>query len=311
MPTEKKKQYVSKFLALSEEYEKIILVEAEHVGSRQMQNIRRDLRGTAVVLMGKNTMMKKAISLAKGDYLQQLAPLLRGNIGLIFTSAEPTEIRQILDKNKVGAPARQGQVSQVNVVVPAGNTSLEPTKTSFFQALNIPTKITRGTVEIISDYPLLKVGDRVGNSEAALLQMLNIKPFSYGLVLKTIYDNGSLYDSKVLDITPDDVFKSMEQAISNVACFSLGANYPTVASMPHLVLGAYKNVLAVSVETDYTFKQSEQIKAYIKDPSAFATAAAPAAAPAAKTAAAPAAAAAPAKEEEPEEEEDMGFSLFD
>lgn len=311
MPSEKKQQYVSKFISLTEEYSKVLIVEAEHVGSRQMQNIRRDLRGKAVVLMGKNTMMKKAIQLSKSSTFNALVPLLKGNVGLIFTSAEPTEIRSILDKNKVGAPARQGQVAPLNVVVPAGNTGLEPTKTSFFQALNIPTKITRGTVEIISDYPLLKTGDRVGNSEAALLQMLNIKPFSYGLVLKMIFDDGALYDSSVLDITAEDVFKKIEQGISNVTCLSLGANFPTVASIPHIILNSYKNVLAVSVETDYTFKQSEQLKAYLKDPSAFAVAAPAAESTTVTPAVTTTTAAPPKKEEEPEEEEDMGFSLFD
>ena len=34
---------------------------ADNVGSKQMQQIRMSLRGKAVVLMGKNTMMRKAI----------------------------------------------------------------------------------------------------------------------------------------------------------------------------------------------------------------------------------------------------------
>merc|ERR1711920_864754 len=38
-----------------------LLVEADNVGSKQMQQIRISLRGHAVVLMGKNTMMRKAI----------------------------------------------------------------------------------------------------------------------------------------------------------------------------------------------------------------------------------------------------------
>lgn len=51
------------------------------------------------------------------------------------------------------------------------------------QALNIPTKINRGTVEIVSDVHLIKEGEKVGGSEATLLSKLGIRPFSYGLVL--------------------------------------------------------------------------------------------------------------------------------
>ena len=52
------------------------------------------------------------------------------------------------------------------------------------QALNIPTKINRGTVEIVSDVALITKGEKVGGSEATLLAKLGIKPFSYGLVVQ-------------------------------------------------------------------------------------------------------------------------------
>ena len=40
-------------------------------------------------------------------------------------------------------------MAPVDVFVPAGNTGLGPEKTSFFQALSITTKISRGTIEIL------------------------------------------------------------------------------------------------------------------------------------------------------------------
>lgn len=55
---------------------------------------------------------------------------------------------------------------------------MEPGKTSFFQALGVPTKIARGTIEITSDLKLVETGQKVGASEATLLNMLNISPFS-------------------------------------------------------------------------------------------------------------------------------------
>lgn len=52
-----------------------------------------------------------------------------------------------------------------------------------------------------SDVGLIKTGDKVGASEATLLNMLNISPFSYGLLIQQVYDNGSVYSPEVLDIT--------------------------------------------------------------------------------------------------------------
>lgn len=216
-------------------------------------------------------MMKKAISLIKEQNpdLQKLIPHLKGTIGLLFTNSDLQEIREVIAKNRVGAPAKQGQISPVTVVIPAHNTGLEPTKTSFFQALNIPTKITRGTVDILNDYVLLKPGDKVGNSEAALLQLLNIRPFSYGLTIEKIYDNGSIYSAEVLDITSDDLMKRFLDGIANIASVSLATGYPTEAAIPHMLVNGFKNLLAVAVSTDYTFKQAEATKEFLKDPSKF------------------------------------------
>ena len=97
----------------------------------------------------------------------------------------------------------------------------------------------------------------------------------------------------------------------NIASVSLQIGYPTVASVPHSIINGFKNVAAVAVQTNVTFPQVEQLKAFLENPEAFASLA-----PAASDAAA-APAAEEAKEEKKEEEEeeesddDMGFGLFD
>jgi large subunit ribosomal protein LP0 len=302
---ERKKTYFNTLANYCDEYKKILLVGADNVTSKQMQNIRIALRGKASVLMGKNTMMTKAIRtiLTKHPKLEKVLPHVKENIGFIFTNEEPATIRAILDANKVSAPARQGAISPVAVVIPAGPTPMEPTKTSFFQALSIATKITKGAIEIIADVHLLKVGDKVGSSEATLLQMLKIKPFFYGMNIFQIYDDGVVFEPSVLDLTEEDIVRKFSEGISNIAALSLAISYPTQASIPHLLAGAIKNVIAISVATDIEVAAAQKIKAYIADPSAFAVAAAPVA----SSSAAPAAASKPVVEEKPESEEEMGF----
>jgi hypothetical protein len=58
-----------------------------------------------------------------------------------------------------------------------------------------------GTIEIVADVHLIKTGDKVGASEAALLGKLGIKPFKYGLEVVKVYDSGSLFEPAVLEIT--------------------------------------------------------------------------------------------------------------
>lgn len=306
-----KANYFTKVVAYLDEYPKCFIVGADNVGSRQMQQIRISLRGLGVVLMGKNTMMRKAIRghIENNAALDKILPHIRGNVGFVFTKGDLNEVRDKLLENKVRAPARNGAIAPCEVVIPAQNTGLGPEKTNFFQALSIPTKISKGTIEIINDVPILRVGDKVGASEATLLNMLNISPFSYGLMIEQVYDSGSIFSPDILDIKPEDLRAKFQQGVANLAALSLAIGYPTVASAPHSIANGFKNLLALAAVTDVEFKQAETIKEFIKDPSKFAAVAAPVAAAAAG---APAAKKEEKKEEsEEEEDDDMGFGLFD
>ena len=133
-----------------------------------------------------------------------------------------------------------------------------------FQVLNIPTKINKGTVEIITPVELIKYGDKVGSSEAALLSKLGIKPFSYGLVVQSVYENGSVFNPEVLDLTEDDIMEKFAAGLSMVTSLSLALAHPTLAAAPHMFANAYKSVLAVAVATEYSFPQAEKVKEYLK-----------------------------------------------
>jgi large subunit ribosomal protein LP0 len=305
---ERKQEYFSKLENLLDNYTKIFLVGVDNVGSNQIQQIRISLRNRAELLMGKNTLIRKVFSnyIKKnpGHPLEQVIPLLKGNVGFVFTNEDLNQIREVLESNKVPAPARVGAIAPIDVIVPPGPTGCDPGQTSFFQALQIGTKIQKGQIEIINEVLLTKKGDKVGNSEAALLQKLSIRPFTYGLVIQTVYDNGSLFDPAVLDLTEDDLTAKFVAGLRNVAAVSLEIGFPTLASIPHSVANAFKTLVAVVVELDsFSFAKADPYKAYLADPSAFASASAPAAG-----GAAPAAAAVEVEEEE--EEAPVGTDMF-
>jgi large subunit ribosomal protein LP0 len=309
-----KNKYFEKMIHLLDEYPKCFIVGADNVGSSQMQKIRISLRGHAVILMGKNTMMKKAIRghLEKNPSLEKLLPHIFENVGFVFTKQDLQFIREKLQDNKVAAPAKANAIAPCDVTLPAQVTNLGPEKTSFFQALSITTKITRGTIEIINDIHLIKKGDKVGASEATLLNMLNISPFSYGLSVRQVFEGGAVFSPDILDIKPEDLRAKFVAGVKNIAAISLQIGYPTVASAPHSIARGFKNLLAIAAATDVEFEQAKTVKEFLKDPSKFAAAAAPTAAPVVeekkkeekkeeK----------PAKKEESDDEDMGGFGLFD
>jgi len=272
---------------------------------------------SAVLICGKNTMMRSALAeLARKpeegdeDYEQKLADFverphidkiiaqLRGNISLIFTNKDLTEVADVLDSQVRAAPAKSGAIAPKDVIIPAGPTGLDPRQTGFFGNLGIATKIVKAQIEILNDNTVIVEGDKITPGQASLLDKLKICPFEYKMEIKKMLMEGNIFDAAVLRITPAKVVEIFTKRSANITALSLGSGYVTAAAAPHLIMNAFKNLAAISFATDFSFPQAAALKA--------AASAGPA------TTAAAGGAAAAEKEEEPEEEEEveMGMDLF-
>jgi len=317
----KKQEYFDKLVDLCVNTPKALLVCVDHVASKQMQDIRMDLRGRAVVLMGKNTMIRKALQMGAETHpdagLDILRGVMKGNIGFIFaTNCELDDIRATLNKYVLCSAAKPGQISMCNLDIPSGPTGMDPSQTSFFQTLNIPTKIVKGQIELISNFQILKDGEKVTASAAQLLTKLGVKPFNYKMEVEMVYQNGGVFAAAVLDIKDDVLVSKFMAGVNNMAAFSREIGIPTEAGLPHAFGNAFKNVAALIADVSFTFKEVEEVKKFFADPDAYAAAnpggggggggGAAAAAPAAGGKAA----AAKKEEVAEEEEEDQDFDLF-
>jgi len=242
-----------------EDYKNVLICNVDNVGSHQMQKVRMSLRGKAVVLMGKNTICRKAIREHQetNPHLEALLPFVRGNIGFVFTNDDLNTIRKIVLENKVPAAAKQGSLAPIDVFVPPGPTGLDPGQTAFFQALNISTKIARGSIEIINTVHLIKAGEKVTSSHVALLSKLNINPFFYGIKVSHVFEGGSVYDASVLDLTKDDLYAKFFAGVRKIAALSLAIGYPTLASAPHIIGGAFRKLLYIGAASGYEFKEAK------------------------------------------------------
>mmetsp|Transcript_22480 Transcript_22480/g.30082 ORF Transcript_22480/g.30082 Transcript_22480/m.30082 type:complete len:332 (-) Transcript_22480:229-1224(-) len=321
MPKRTKKQAKaarwSEFQEACISFSKCLFVEVDNVTSKQISVMRKQLRDIgAKMIMGKNTHMKAAISdlTAEPDakihedyeerkknfqprpYLNIIAAQLRGNTGLIFTNGDLSEIKAILDTHVRAAPAKVGSLAPKDVIVPPGPTGMDPKQTGFFQALNIATKIVKAQIEIVNPVTVIMSGDKVGPSQAALLDKLKILPFEYKMVIRAFLEGGKLVDAKVLSITAEDILESFSANASNLTKLSLGSGYIVSSAAPHLIINAFKNLAGAAIASDYDFPALAALKS--------AAAAAPSAGGAA--AGAPAAEAAKEAEPEPEEDVDMG-----
>jgi len=272
---QRKLDYAVKLSKLLGEYNKCMLVNIDNVGSKQIADMRKDFRGRAHFLFGKNTLIRKVIrdyvKIHRSAKLMKLMDICTGNIGLVFTREDVGPIRKEIEARKKQCPAKAGVISPVDVTIPAGPTGMEPTQTAMFQTMDIPTRINRGQIDIEEPVQVVWTGKIVGASESALLSKLGIKPFYYGMKVLMIYDNGAVIDASVLDITTEEIAGSFYSGVQRVSALCFELAYPTICNVPHTLIRAYKEALAVSLDFEtYTWAGLDHVREVLKNPGAFA-----------------------------------------
>jgi len=315
----KKEKYFNKLIDLCVNSPNALLVGVDYVASKQMQDIRVELRGKAEVLMGKNTMIRKGLQIGHEKHpeagMDKLRAAINGNMGFIFaTNCTLDDIRETLKNFTRDSAAKAGQVSVVDWFIPSGPTGMDPSQTSFFQALNVGTKIVKGQIELISDFKILGQGEKVSASGAALLGKLGIRPFEYKMEVQQVYQDACVFSAAVLDISDAVLIGKFLAGVANMAAFSREIGIPTEAGLPHAFGNAFRNVAALVADIDFTFKEVEEVKKFLENPDAYAAANPSAAAPAAGGGGGGGAAKkeeTKAVVEEEEEEADVEFDLFD
>jgi large subunit ribosomal protein LP0 len=316
----KKRMIVNRLYDNFTKYKQCLIVKLENVTSNQVQQVRLNLRQKKLgdMVCGKNTVIKKAINLrlappkeddpdyefrkplfTKVPQIEKLLAYCKGKVGFIFSDASISDLKPIIEANRIPAPAKVGAISTIDVTIPPGPTGMDPSQISFFHTLNISTKIQKGQIEITKEFKVLEKGKKIGNSEAAILAKLNIKPFSFGMEILYVYDDGAILGPEVFNLNPEALLGKIRNAANQLAAISLALGLPNSLSIGHMIKNGFKNVVAIALESDIKIKQLANLGS------------APAAAPAAaKTETKAAAPKVEEKKEEPEEV-DMGGMFGD
>nr|BAS01425.1 60S acidic ribosomal protein P0 [Lotharella vacuolata] len=165
-------------------YHYIICVTINGVKSKQMHDIRKFMRNKASILIGRRSLINYYLK-TELTYLYKTWKILiqgiKGNVGMIFTDEDPKMINKILDRFYLSAYAFPGNRAYKNIKIKKGIKRLSPSQTPFFQALGIPTRISRGSIDIIDDLLFVKKNEVITISHVVLLKKLDIKPFRYGM----------------------------------------------------------------------------------------------------------------------------------
>ena len=219
---------VKEIKSLLKEYRVLGIASLHKVRAAQLQEIRKKLADVAHIKVYKNRLVERALKeFGNMKGLEKLKEFIQGSNAYIFTNYNPFKLALLLEKSKVKAPARAGDVAPVDIVVPAGNTGLPPGPIiSQLNALGIPTRIESGSVWVSKDTVVAKKGTVINENLASILSKLGIKPLELGLSLKAVYDDGMVITGEELTLNLDEYKETIGEAHAQALNLAINAAYP-------------------------------------------------------------------------------------
>ncbi|MBU0461370.1 MAG: 50S ribosomal protein L10 [Nanoarchaeota archaeon] len=259
---EAKKQVLDDYIKLMKEYPIIGAVNMANLPTKQLQNMRAQLRGKVVLKVGKRRIMKLALEEAaktkKG--LEQLIPHLKGMPGLIFTKENPFSLCKTLAKNKSTAPAKAGQIAPKDILVKAGPTSFAPGPIiGQLGSIGIPAGIEGGKVAIKKDAVVVKEGKEISADVAGILLRLGIEPMEIGLDLTATYEDGNIFTKNILSIDESQYIDNVTTAHRWAFNLAMEAGILTKETTELMITKAVREARSLSVEAHILTKDTTDL----------------------------------------------------
>jgi len=254
-----KKEIYEDLTELLKEYSVIAVADLQKVRSSQIQEIRKKLRGKADLMVAKNTILRKASEKIAGEKkgIDKFANSLTGSKVLIFTQMNPFELIIFLNKNKVRVQAKGGDVATSDIMIPGGNTGIQPGPViSEFNEAKVKTRIEGGSIFVAEDTVVVEKGDVIPVKTASLLSKLGMKPMEAGLALSYAFDNGSVLGPNDLAFDLDQMKSDFSSAARMALGVAVEANIMLPETAPIIISKAYRQAVAVSVESGFFTKQT-------------------------------------------------------
>jgi large subunit ribosomal protein L10 len=228
------------------------LVNVEGVGARQLSGIRESLRGSATMMMARNTLMIRALEAAKKKGIKDLIEHVTGPVAFMFSNQDPFVLTKFLGENKAAAPAKGGQIAPKDIIVPAMNTGVAPGPfISELAALKIPARVKGGVIHITDDTVAVKAGDVISNAMAQMLTRLGIEPMELQLKLIAAYADGAVMIGDSLEIDLSGLLSQVIAGHQYAVNLSINIGYPTVETMPMLLAKASIEAKRLTMEIGF------------------------------------------------------------
>lgn len=246
-----KKEEVSELKGLIDSYDVIGIVDLLNIPAKQLQEMRKNLTGNAVIRMSKKNLINLAFEdcQANKNDITDLSDYMDGQVAIIATEMNPFRLYKILEDSKTAAPAKPGAIANDDIVIPEGDTGFEPGPfLGELQQVGIPARIDKGKIVVSKETVLVEAGEEVSKQVAATLSRMDINPMEVGIDLKAVYEDGAIYTSDVLAIDEEETLAKIQSTFLKAMNLSINAAIPTEQSISAIITNAYTKAFNVAME---------------------------------------------------------------
>ncbi|MEE6208726.1 50S ribosomal protein L10 [Salarchaeum sp. III] len=265
-----KQEEVDNLVEIIESYDSIGVVNVAGIPSRQLQDMRRALHGSAELRMSRNTLLVRALEEVDSG-LEDLTEYVSDQVGLVGTNDNPFGLYKQLEASKTPAPINAGEVAPNDIVIPEGDTGVDPGPfVGELQQIGADARIQEGSIQVLSDSVVVEEGEVVSDDVANVLSELGIEPKEVGLDLRAVYSEGVLFMPDELAIDVDEYRADIQSAAAAARNLSVNAEYPTAQTAPTLLakaageaksLGIHAAVESPELADDLVAKADAQVRA--------------------------------------------------
>lgn len=246
-----KKDEVNELKGLIAESEVVGIVNLLNIPAKQLQEMRRNLKGKAIIRLSKINLMNLALEDCNNEKadITGLSEFMEGQPALVCTDMNPFRLYKILEDSKTSAPAKAGAIASDDIVVPAGDTGFQPGPfLGELQQIGVPAKIDKGKIVVSKDTVVVKAGEEVSKAVATTLTRMDIKPMEVGMDLKAVYEDGSIFKADLLAIDEEETIADVQNAFTKAFNLSVFTAFPTDETISAIISSAHSKAFNVGIE---------------------------------------------------------------
>jgi len=246
----RKAQRVEDLSNLINEYNVVAFASLNKVRSAQLQELAKRFRSEIFMKVSKNILVKRALEQSDKPNIQDLTEHLEGSNTLLFTNMNPFTLSLTLEKNKIKATAKAGDIAPEDIIIPAGNTGLPPGPAiSELNDAGIRTRIEAGSVWVIRETTVASKGDAIQPNVASVLSKLDVRPLEVGLRVVAAYEDGLVFSTNQLLPDVESLRIQFADASTHAYNLAMASSYPTSLTIGSLLQLAHLNARNLAINT--------------------------------------------------------------